>query len=108
MRIGPSHVFTALTAVVVMAVVYMHYGTDDGLSTISSGVTGISETLIGDSLKTILARSEKLWQKTVKQRHEVMAKFGQMGLYVSLLRARSLTSLYPTKIILCRGILEMI
>lgn len=79
MRIGPSHVFTALTAVVVMAVVWMHYGTDDGLSTIS---TGISETLIGESLKSTMARSEKLWQKTVKQRHEVMAKFGEMGLYV--------------------------
>ena len=79
MRIGPSHVFTALTAVVVMAVVWMHYGTDDGLSSIS---TGISETLVGESLKSTMARSEKLWQKTVRQRHEVMAKFGEMGLYV--------------------------
>ncbi|KAL5313653.1 hypothetical protein ACEPPN_018074 [Leptodophora sp. 'Broadleaf-Isolate-01'] len=81
MRIGPSHVFTALTAVVVMAVVWMHYGTDDGLSTIS---TGISETLIGESLKSTMARSEKLWQKTVKQRHEVMAKFGEMGFFPAI------------------------
>ena len=79
MRIGPSHVFTAITAVVVMAVVWMHYGTDDGLSSIS---TGISETLVGESLKSTMARSEKLWQKTVRQRHEVMTKFGEMGLYV--------------------------
>ena len=81
MRIGPSHVFTALTAVIVMGIVWVHFGTYDGLSSISSN---ISETLIGDSLKSTMARSEKLWMKTVKQRHEVIAKFGEMGLYVFL------------------------
>jgi len=91
MRIGPSHVFTAITAVVVMAVVWMHYGTDDGLSSIS---TGISETLVGESLKSTMARSEKLWQKTVRQRHEVMAKFGEMGFFPAVNVATYFTTPY--------------
>ncbi|CZS90272.1 uncharacterized protein RCO7_08609 [Rhynchosporium graminicola] len=78
MRIGPSHVFTALTAVVVGAVVWTHFGTDSGLSSISTGITA---SLTGLSLKSLMARSEKLWEKTVKQRHEVMAKFPDMGFF---------------------------
>ncbi|KAL2067464.1 hypothetical protein VTL71DRAFT_1889 [Oculimacula yallundae] len=91
MRIGPSHVFTALTAVVVGAVVWMHYGTDEGLTSISNG---ISETLVGETLKVGMARSEKLWQKTVRQRHEVMAKFPDMGFFPAVDESTYFTTPY--------------
>lgn len=78
MRFSFAQIFTATVAALFIVVMITHFGTDDGLSGIS---TGISETLMRGSVKSIMAKSESLWDKTVKQRHQVLQRTGDMGLF---------------------------
>jgi len=78
MRFSYSQIFTASVAALFIVVVFTHFGTDDGLNGISNG---ISESLMRGNIKTIMAKSESLWEKTVRQRHEVLAQKGDMGLF---------------------------
>jgi hypothetical protein len=77
MRFSYAQIFTASTAALFIVVMFTHFGTDDGLSGVSSSIT---ESLSRGSVKSIMAKSESIWEKTVKQRHEILSVKGDVGL----------------------------
>lgn len=78
MRFSYAQIFTASTAALFIVVMFTHFGTDNGLSGVGST---ISESLVRGSVKSSMAKSESLWEKTVKQRHEILGAVGDVGLF---------------------------
>ncbi len=77
MRFSYAQAFTATTAALFVIVMFTHFGTDNGLSGVSSS---ISDSLTRGSVKASMAKSESLWKKTVKQRHDILDATGDIGL----------------------------
>jgi hypothetical protein len=77
MRFSYAQIFTASTAALFIVVMFTHFGTDDGLSGVSSS---ISSSLTRGSVKSIMAKSELVWEKTVRQRHAILKDKGDVGL----------------------------
>jgi len=80
MRLNAIQISCAATLVLFLILGYKHFGTEDGIPGLSGGGFSYEQNAKG-SMKTIMAKSEAIWQKTIDQRKEVMAKFGDiMGL----------------------------
>lgn len=77
LRLNTFQIFLSSSAAFFLIVLITHLGTPDGLAGVSSNISGV---ITRGSVKSIMAKSEALWMKTVKQRHEVREKFGEMGL----------------------------
>ncbi len=77
MRFSYAQIFTASTAALFIVVMFTHFGTDNGLAGVSET---ISDSLTRGSVKSIMAKSELLWEKTVRQRHEILGAKGDVGL----------------------------
>lgn len=81
MRFSYAQIFTASTAALFIMVMFTHFGTDNGLSGVSESISdSISESLTSGSIKSVMAKSEILWEKTVRQRKEILSKVGNVGL----------------------------
>ena len=77
MRFTYPQSFASGTIVFVVILMFTHFGTNDGISGVTSG---ISSKLTKGHLQFAMEKSESLWQKTVWQRNNVMDKNPGMGL----------------------------
>ena len=78
MRLNPIHLCCAAAVSLFLILGFTHFGTNEGISGFTGGFS-VGGGMRG-SMKSIMAKSEAIWEKTVRQRNEVMAKFGDMGL----------------------------
>ncbi|KAG4428980.1 hypothetical protein IFR05_015533 [Cadophora sp. M221] len=78
LRLNTFQIFLSSSAAFFLIVLVTHLGTPDGLAGVSSNISGV---ITRGSVKSIMAKSEALWMKTVRQRHEVREKFGEMGFF---------------------------
>jgi hypothetical protein len=77
MRFTYPQSFASGTIIFVVILMFTHFGTNDGISGVTSG---ISSKLTKGHLQSAMEKSEILWQKTVWQRNNVMEKNPGMGL----------------------------
>jgi len=82
MRINFAQIFTASAAVIFVIVLFTQFGGDGAFGSTNTPSVPIGPVSKG-GLGALMAQSENLWKKTVKQRHAVTAKFPDMGLYVT-------------------------
>jgi hypothetical protein len=81
MRFGrPAQIFTAVSGALFLIAVFTHLGTKGGIPGVNDFTTNISNSLVRGSIKSIMIKSESMWAKTVRQRHEIRTQFGDMGL----------------------------
>ncbi|CZS92019.1 hypothetical protein WAI453_000038 [Rhynchosporium graminicola] len=81
LRLNPVQILLSCSAAFFILVLFTHFGTDNGITGVSSGITGV---MTRGSVKSLMARSEKIWMKTVKQRHEVFGKYGELGFFPAI------------------------
>ena len=77
LRLNTFQLFLSSSAAFFLVVLFTHFNAPDGLAGVGSNLSG---AITRGSVKGIMAKSEQLWMKTVKQRREVWDKFGEMGL----------------------------
>ncbi|PVH80514.1 hypothetical protein DL98DRAFT_491330 [Cadophora sp. DSE1049] len=78
LRLNTFQIFLSSSAAFFLIVLLTHLSAPDGLAGVSSNISG---AITRGSVKSIMAKSEVLWMKTVRQRHEVWEKFGEMGFF---------------------------
>jgi len=78
LRLNTFQIFLSSSAAFFLVVLFTHFNAPDGLAGVGSNLSG---AITRGSVKGIMAKSEQLWMKTVKQRREVWDKFGEMGFF---------------------------
>ncbi|KAL2071797.1 hypothetical protein VTL71DRAFT_13032 [Oculimacula yallundae] len=78
LRLNPFQIFLSFSAAFFFVVLTTHFGSENGISGVSSSISGV---MTRGSIKSLMAKSEQLWMKTVRQRHEIQEKFGEMGYF---------------------------
>ena len=77
----PAQLFSLSAAAIFILTVFYTLTSHSEWTPLSSSLTdGIATTLGRSSLKAVMAHSEKMWEKTVRQRHELMEIFPNVGL----------------------------
>lgn len=77
----PAQVWSALGGAIILLIAFTHLSSKGGITEVTKDWTaGISKSLMRGSVKSIMEKSEKLWEKTVQQRREIRARFPDMPL----------------------------